>query len=202
MGALHVVLTAVLCCGGTPGRLTLALHTAGAQNSSYYATGGSGFMLMSNYTTDAISVATAGAMCYNGAPGYPVVEATISSIHQVSHPTALAAHRCCHGLQHDTSHCCGRTIQHVLQSGVRKPHRVLPRPLLQSHVCAVTPTPSLHQCLDSSTGLPVMMCWSLGSPLHALELDTLPHAANRTVPILHGIAFGHINAGMSETRIS
>ena len=135
MGALHVVLTAVLCCGGTPGRLTLALHTAGAQNSSYYATGGSGFMLMSNYTTDAISVATVGAMCYNGAPGYPVVEATISSIHQVSHPTALAAHRCCHALQHDTSHCCGRTIQHVLQSGVRKPHRVLPRPLLESHVC-------------------------------------------------------------------
>ncbi|CAK0787609.1 hypothetical protein CVIRNUC_010831 [Coccomyxa viridis] len=60
----------------------LGVYLVGAQNSSYYATGGSGFMLMSNYTTDAISVATAGAMCYNGAPSYPVVEATISSIHQ------------------------------------------------------------------------------------------------------------------------
>ena len=96
---------------------------------------------MSNYTTDAISVATAGAMCYNGAPGYPVVEATISSIHQVSHPTALAAHRCCHGLQHDTSHCCGRTIQHVLQSGVQKAASgIAVDHFWQSHVCAVTPT--------------------------------------------------------------
>ena len=109
MDALKMVSTAVPCCSNMPGRLTCAPHAAGAQNSSYYATGGSGFMLVSNYTTDAISVATAGAMCYNGAPGYPVVEATISSIHQVSHPTALAAHRCCHALQHDTSHCCGRT---------------------------------------------------------------------------------------------
>ena len=87
MDALNTVSTAVLCCSGMSGTLTCALHAAGAQNSSYYATGGSGFMLMSNYTTDAISVATAGAMCYNGALGYPVVEATISSIHQVSHTT-------------------------------------------------------------------------------------------------------------------
>ena len=123
MDTPYVVLTTVLCCGGMPDRLTCALHTAGAQNSSYYATGGSGFMLMSNYTTDAISVASAGAMCYNGAPGYPIVEATISSIHQVSHPTALAAHSCCHVLQHNTpiaavalsSMYCGKAPESLIE---------------------------------------------------------------------------------------
>ena len=47
-----------------------------------------------------------------------------------------------------------------------------------------------------------MLCWSLSSPLHALELDTLPHAADSAISTLYGIAVGHINAGMFETRIS
>ena len=94
MDPRHAISTAVLCRSGMHGRLMRTLHTAGAQNSSGYATGGTGFVLMSNFTTDAISVASAATLGYTGAPGYPVVEATISSIHQVSHPTALAADRC------------------------------------------------------------------------------------------------------------
>lgn len=48
-----------------------------------YANGGSGFILLSNFTTSAITVASVATRCVNGGPGYPVVEATISSVHQV-----------------------------------------------------------------------------------------------------------------------
>lgn len=62
---------------------------AGAQYSSNYAMGG-GYMLVSNFTTDAITVASAATLCYDGAPGYPVVEATISSVHQVESSTNVS----------------------------------------------------------------------------------------------------------------
>ena len=40
-------------------------------------------MLLSNYTTTAITVASVATRCVNGGPGFPVVEATISTVHQV-----------------------------------------------------------------------------------------------------------------------
>ena len=70
--------------------MLVTFSCAGAQNSSDYAAGSTGFMLMSNYTTSAITVASASTLCYTGTPGYPVVEATISSVHQVgSFPSGL-----------------------------------------------------------------------------------------------------------------
>ena len=48
-----------------------------------YANGGSGFILLSNFTVSAITVASVATRCVSGGPGFPVVEATISSVHQV-----------------------------------------------------------------------------------------------------------------------
>lgn len=41
------------------------------------------FTLLSNYTTQAITVGQAQALCQNGEPKVPIVEATISSLHMV-----------------------------------------------------------------------------------------------------------------------
>ena len=65
---------------------TSTFWCAGAQNSITYANGGSGFMLLSNYTTSAITVASVATRCVSRGPAYPVVEATISNVHQVIDP--------------------------------------------------------------------------------------------------------------------
>ena len=90
---------------------------AGAQNSTGYATGGSSFTLVSNYTTAAITVASAATRCVNANPGFPVVEATISSVRQVCSdpmssplPSASLLLSCCtcqlplHGAQSSIIH--------------------------------------------------------------------------------------------------
>ena len=41
-------------------------------------------MLMSNYTTSAVSVASVATLCSSGTTSHPVVEATITSVHQVT----------------------------------------------------------------------------------------------------------------------
>ena len=40
-------------------------------------------MLMSNYTTSPVSVASVATLCSSGSTSYPVVEATITRVHQV-----------------------------------------------------------------------------------------------------------------------
>ena len=67
--------------------------------------------LTSNYTTDAITVAAVQALCSNGAPAWPVAEASISSVHAAmlagnltcsqlvgAYVQARALHRACRGL--------------------------------------------------------------------------------------------------------
>ena len=48
-------------------------------------TTGDGFLLQSNYTTGAVTVAGVANLCASRAPAFPVVEATIGSVHTVSH---------------------------------------------------------------------------------------------------------------------
>ena len=48
-------------------------------------------MLMSNYTTSAVSVASVATLCSSGTTSYPVVEATITSVHQVTRTSSRKA---------------------------------------------------------------------------------------------------------------
>lgn len=61
------------------------LHNLSCVNAGTHAgyTTGDSFTLASNYTTDAVTVAGVAGLCQSGAPVFPVVEATISSVHKV-----------------------------------------------------------------------------------------------------------------------
>ncbi|KAK9904758.1 hypothetical protein WJX75_001986 [Coccomyxa subellipsoidea] len=59
----------------------IAIFCSVAGTHAGYTTGDS-FTLASNYTTDAVTVAGVAGLCQSGAPVFPVVEATISSVHE------------------------------------------------------------------------------------------------------------------------